>query len=99
MSDRTGETSEELVRRISIELFDEGNVDVVEELLAVDFAGHVPPTPGERHGPEGFKQLGTVVPTGFPDRIDDGENTEAWLTVDMPGLIERLGAVQEVSLQ
>lgn len=65
--DRTIESNRGLVRRIPTEIFDEGNVDLVDELFATDFVGHVPPTPGELHGPEGFKGLVEAFRTGFPD--------------------------------
>lgn len=139
----TTEANEEIVRRIPTEIFDEGNVDLVDELFATDFVGHVPPTPGELNGPEGFEGLVRTFRTGFPDlnhpeihlvgdgdtvvarltgtgthegaflgieptgesmeitamemyRLDDGEITEAWLNVDMLGLLQQLGVVPEV---
>lgn len=61
------EANKELVRRIPIEIFDEGNTDLVDELFADDFVGHVPPAPGTLPGPEGFKQLVGAFRTGFPD--------------------------------
>ncbi|MFW5905868.1 MAG: ester cyclase [archaeon] len=141
--DSTVETNEEIVRRIPTEIFDDGNVDLVDELFAEDFVGHVPPVPGELHGPEGFEGLVRAFRTGFPDlnhpdihlvgdgdtvvarltgtgthggeflgieptgermettamemyRLDDGEITEAWLNVDMLGLLQQLGVVQEL---
>lgn len=65
--DRQAAANEELVRRIPTEIFDEGNVALVDELFADDFVGHVPPVPGELSGPEGFEALVGAFRTGFPD--------------------------------
>jgi steroid delta-isomerase-like uncharacterized protein len=141
--DRTIETNKELVRRIPTKVFDDGHVELVDDLFADDFVGQLPPTPGELHGPEGFKQLVTAFRNGFPDlshpeidlvgegdtvvarltgtgtqegefmgieptgetmrmtgmemyRIEDGKIDEAWLNVDMLGLLQQLGAVEGV---
>lgn len=141
--DSTVETNKEIVRRIPTEIFDDGNVDLVNELFAEDFVGHVPPIPGEIYGPEGFDELVRAFRTGFPDldhpeinlvgdgdtvvarltgtgthegefmgveptgetmettamemyRLDGGVITEAWLNVDMLGVLLQLGVVDEI---
>lgn len=63
--DSTVATNKEIVRRIPTEIFDDGDVGLANELFATDFVGHVPPTPGELHGPEGFEGLVRAFRTGF----------------------------------
>ena len=142
-SDPTVEANKDIVRQIPTEIFDEGNIDLVDVLFAEDFVGYAPPMPGELPGPEGFKQLVVAFRTGFPDlahpeiqligqgdtvvarltgtgthegefmgieptnesmevtamemyRIDAGEISNAWLNVDMLGLLQQLGMGPEV---
>ncbi|MFC5279039.1 ester cyclase [Halorubrum rubrum] len=141
--DSTVETNQAIVRRIPTEIFDDGDVGLVDELFAEDFVGHVPPVPGELHGPEGFEGVVRAFRTGFPDlrhpeihlvgdgdtvvarlvgvgthegeflgiqptgeqmettamemyRLDDGVITEAWINVDMLGILQQLGVVQDL---
>lgn len=141
-SDRTVERNEALIRRIPTEIFDEGRVDLIEELFADDFVGYVPPVPGELDGPVGFEGLVTAFRTGFPDldhpevhlvgagdtvvarltgtgthegefmgieptgetmeitamemyRVEDGTVAEGWLNVDLLGLLQQLGVVDQ----
>lgn len=68
-NNRTIEANKELVRRILMEILDEGHVELVDDLFTTDFIGHAPPSPGELHGPEGFKGLVTAFRTGFPDLL------------------------------
>lgn len=86
-SNQSVEANKELVRRIPTEIFDKGHIDPVEDIFAADFVGHVPPTPGEIHGTEGFKQFVTAFRTGFPDLkhsdinlIGEGDSVVARLT-------------------
>ena len=55
----------------------EGNLGVIDELVAPDYVGHDPAQP-EMHGPEGIKQFITGYLAGFPDgRITiDGQLAE-----------------------
>lgn len=50
MSTTTTEENKELVRRLLVEAFGRGDLDVLDELLAEDFVGHAPAEPG--HGAE-----------------------------------------------
>jgi steroid delta-isomerase-like uncharacterized protein len=43
-------------RRIADEVWTQGKLDVIDELIAPDFVGSSP-TDGEFHGPDGFRQL------------------------------------------
>lgn len=63
----TVESNKERLRRVSTEIFDGGNLALVDELFAEDFVGHAPPTPGELRGHDGFRGLVAAFRTGFPD--------------------------------
>lgn len=64
---RSIDANKDIVRRFPTEVFDDGETDLVDEYFASDFVSHVPPTPGELHGPDGFKALVEAFRTGFPD--------------------------------
>lgn len=62
------------VRRIWEEVWNKGELDVVDEVLAEDYVGHIPAMPGPICGTEGFKQLITAYRTAYPDvhvTVDD----------------------------
>ena len=63
----TVEENKANVRRIWDEVWNLGKLDVVDEVLAKDYVGHIPSMPEGVHGTEGFKQLITVYRTAFPD--------------------------------
>jgi len=56
-------------RRVLLELWGEGKLDVADELYSPDYIDHVAkgPEPGELKGPEGIKQAVTLFRTAFPD--------------------------------
>jgi len=54
-------------RRIPLEVFNEGNVDLVDELLAEDYVEHVPLPTGFPSGRESLKAFVTAVRAAFPD--------------------------------
>jgi predicted ester cyclase len=56
----------EKVRRIVLEAFSEGRLEVLDEVLAPDFVNHAGP-PGMDHSIEGVKQVIRNERTGFPD--------------------------------
>jgi len=67
------EANKAIARRVFEEVFNQKNLDVVDEIFATDYVGHVPPNP-EIHGPEGFKQFSAMLFAGFPDpqyNVDD----------------------------
>jgi steroid delta-isomerase-like uncharacterized protein len=72
----SADTNKEIVRRLGVEPW-EGNLDVIDELVAPDYVGHDPAQP-EMHGPEGIKEFITGYLAGFPDgRITiDGQLAE-----------------------
>jgi steroid delta-isomerase-like uncharacterized protein len=53
-------------RRAYEEVLNQGNVSVVEELIAPDFFYHEAP-PGMNRGPESMRGLATMLRTAFPD--------------------------------
>ena len=65
MSTRTENTKR--VDRIIEEAWNNGNLEVIDELVANDYELHVPNAPNEFHGPEGFKDFIRMFRTAFPD--------------------------------
>lgn len=60
-------------RRFYEEVWNKGNLAIVDELCATNFVNHNP-GPGEAPGPEGLKQIATMIRTAFPDMhmtVDD----------------------------
>jgi steroid delta-isomerase-like uncharacterized protein len=49
------------------EMFNEGNLDLADELFAPDYVDHDPAMPDDIHGPEGSKEYVSVFRTAFPD--------------------------------
>jgi steroid delta-isomerase-like uncharacterized protein len=63
-----------LTRRVIEEMFNKGNLDVADELLAPDFVDHDPAMPEDVRGPEGFKEHVGAFRSAFSDlhvRIED----------------------------
>ncbi len=68
------EENKAIARRAIEELFNQGNLDVADELIAPNYVNHDPVSPEEARGPEGFKQLVCGFRSAFPDlhfRIED----------------------------
>jgi steroid delta-isomerase-like uncharacterized protein len=62
------EENEALVRRYFEQIWDKGNLDLIDELFTTDFVRHGPVgTEGEVRGPEGFKGLVSSYRSGLPD--------------------------------
>lgn len=61
------EANKQLVRREVTEAWNEGNLDVVDELFAADCVDHVPLLPEEIRGREGHKQMIQAFRATFPD--------------------------------
>jgi steroid delta-isomerase-like uncharacterized protein len=59
------EHNKTLMRRAVEEIWNQGNVDILEELVASDFIIHAPQA--EIHGREGAKQYLAMLRGGFPD--------------------------------
>jgi steroid delta-isomerase-like uncharacterized protein len=48
-------------------VFEEGNIDLLDELLAPDYVNHTPATPDLPTGPEGVKGVVSMFLGGMPD--------------------------------
>lgn len=59
------EENKEIVRRLDA-IWD-GDLEIVDELVAEDFVNHNPIVPDAPPGPVGFKQNVTALRTAFPD--------------------------------
>jgi steroid delta-isomerase-like uncharacterized protein len=55
------------IRRLFEEVWNKGNVAVVDELFAPAYAHHDPSSPDLGHGPEGEKRRATLYRSAFPD--------------------------------
>lgn len=70
----SAEENKALARRVIEQMFNEGNLEVADELLAPGYVDHDPSLPQDVHGPEGFKQYVGMYRAAFPDlhvQIDD----------------------------
>lgn len=62
------EDLKDLVRKYINEVWNQGKLDVVEQLVAPDCVTHDPAAPGgELKGPDGVKQLVSMYRNAFPD--------------------------------
>ncbi len=60
------EQNKAVIRRLNKEVWNEGNVAVLDEVFAADFVDHTAP-PGSTPGREGIKQLFTMFSAAFSD--------------------------------
>jgi len=56
-----------IARRFIEEVWNNGNLAVLDELVATNLVDHNPSTPGQGSGVEGFKQVFSTFRTAFPD--------------------------------
>jgi steroid delta-isomerase-like uncharacterized protein len=61
------EENKAVSRRVAEEIFNEGKLDLAEELYAPDYVLHDPSLPEDLHGPEGLKQYAAMNLGAFPD--------------------------------
>jgi SnoaL-like polyketide cyclase len=52
----SAEDNKAVIRRLKEEVYNQGNLDVVDELVAPDIVNH-PAVPEHRHGIDGFKHV------------------------------------------
>jgi predicted ester cyclase len=64
----SAEANMALVRRWFAET-DRGNLDIIDELLPVDYVDHNPPLPGMPPGREGLRQTVLALRAAFPDAV------------------------------
>ena len=61
------EENKALAQRVLEEMFNKGNLDAADELLAPDYVDHDPAMPEDIHGPEGFKEYVDAYRSAFSD--------------------------------
>ena len=61
------EENKALARRVIEEMFNKGNLDVADELIAPDYVDHDPAMPEDVRGPEGFKEYVSAYRSAFSD--------------------------------
>jgi steroid delta-isomerase-like uncharacterized protein len=62
----TSEQNKAIVRRALEEPWT-GSLDIVDEVVAMDYVGHDPAAPEPLHGPEGVKEFISTYRAAFPD--------------------------------
>lgn len=60
------EENKALARRWA-DIFNEGNLDLVDEIFALDFVGHDPAMPEDVRGVEGAREFYSAYRSAFPD--------------------------------
>jgi steroid delta-isomerase-like uncharacterized protein len=80
--------AKETLQRIFDEVFSQGNIDAIDDLVAEDLIEHEEPPPGIPPGREGFKQFVQMIREAFPDlrfeveeMIGEGDKAAAVATV------------------
>lgn len=63
----SAEENKAIIRRMVEEMFNEGNLDATDDIIARDHVHYDPAMPEEGHGPEDFKQFVSVYRSAFPD--------------------------------
>jgi len=83
------EQNKAISRRIPLEVFSQGRLDVVDEIFAPDYTEHIAPPPGVPAGREGIKAIVSALRKGFPDltyRVDlqiaEGDFVAGYVTVN-----------------
>jgi predicted ester cyclase len=82
------EQNKAISRRMPVEVFEQGRVEVVDEICAPNFLEHGTPPPGIPQGREGIKAIASVMRKGFPDikfkidqQIAEGDFVASYVTV------------------
>jgi len=61
------EANKSVVDRYFNEILNQGSLEAIDELMAPNFAFHIPTLPDPMRGPDGMKQFVTGLRNGFPD--------------------------------
>jgi len=61
------EENKAIVRRVNDEVWSEGHLDVIDELIADNFVATVVGAPEQIRGPQGFREFVVMYRTAFPD--------------------------------
>jgi len=70
----SAETNKQVVRRYSDDIFTQGNLSIIDEVIAEDYVEHSGPPQLPSHGRESVRALVTLFRSAFPDlrlQIDD----------------------------
>lgn len=59
--------NKQIVQRYFTEVWNDGKLDVLNELLDKDYINHTPSTPNPPPGPEGLKPIVSAIRKAFPD--------------------------------
>lgn len=62
-----GEDLKAIARRETDEIFNKGNLDIIDEIISPDYVGHDPASPEPIRGHEGLKAMITGYRSAFPD--------------------------------
>lgn len=73
----THSSNKEFAWRLHEEVWDNGNLDLIDELIAEDYVEHSPAIPHDVRGPADYKQNVEMIRTGFPDLTLTEEDTIA----------------------
>ncbi len=63
----SAEENKALARRVIEEMFNKGNLDIADELIAPEYVDHDPAMPEDVRGPEGFKEYVRAYRAGSSD--------------------------------
>lgn len=84
----SAEQNKTISRRVPIEVFSQGRLEVIDEIFAPDFTEHMTRPPGVPAGREGIKAVASALRKGFPDltyRVDlqiaEGDFVASYVTV------------------
>ena len=61
------EENKAIVRRVNDEVWNQGQLDVIDELIADDFVATIVGAPEQIRGPQGFREFVVMYRTAFPD--------------------------------
>lgn len=82
------EQNKAISRRIPVEVFEQGRLAVIDEIVTPDFIEHGTPPPGIPAGRDGIKAIATALRKGFPDlkyqidhQIAEGDVVASFVTV------------------
>ncbi len=85
----SAEQNKAISRRVPIEVFSQGRLEVIDEILAPDFTEHMTGPPGLPAGREGIRAIASALRKGFPDiayRVDfqvaEGDFVAGYVTVN-----------------
>lgn len=73
----TDEANKDVVHRLHSEIWSEGNLDLVDEIVAEDYVEHNPNVPHEARGPADYKESVGMFRSAFPDLTLTEEDTIA----------------------